>query len=118
MEKPAQARGLARRIYAAFLLAAVIPTAIAGLIGIYFSLETLRSETLGHLQQEVAVRAQGVGRFFDQLAAELLYLADAPALEELRSAGVETGGPNAFSQADRQAFGNQLDRFLARIPVA
>jgi uncharacterized protein YaiI (UPF0178 family) len=39
-------------------------------------------------------------------------------MEELRSAGVETGGPNAFSQADRQAFGNQLDRFLARIPVA
>lgn len=39
-------------------------------------------------------------------------------MEELRSAGVETGGPNAFSQADRQAFANQLDRFLARIPVA
>ena len=39
-------------------------------------------------------------------------------METLRSAGVETGGPNAFSQADRQAFANQLDRFLARIPVA
>ena len=39
-------------------------------------------------------------------------------MEELRSAGVETGGPNTFSQADRQAFANQLDRFLARIPVA
>ncbi|MDE2441246.1 MAG: YaiI/YqxD family protein [Betaproteobacteria bacterium] len=37
-------------------------------------------------------------------------------MEELRSAGVETGGPAAFSQADRQAFANQLDRFLARIP--
>lgn len=80
------ARGLARRIYAAFLLVAVIPTAIAGAIGIYVSLHTLRSETLGHLQQEVTVRAQGVGRFFDQLAAELLYLADATALEEMRHA--------------------------------
>jgi uncharacterized protein YaiI (UPF0178 family) len=39
-------------------------------------------------------------------------------MEELRGAGVETGGPSAFSQADRQAFANQLDRFLARIPVA
>jgi uncharacterized protein YaiI (UPF0178 family) len=39
-------------------------------------------------------------------------------MEELRSAGIETGGPNAFSQADRQAFANQLDRFLAKIPVA
>lgn len=79
-------RGLTRRIYLAFLFAAVIPTAIAGIIGIYVSLHTLRTETLGHLQQEVVVRAQGVGRFFDQLAAELLYLADAPTLEELRNA--------------------------------
>jgi uncharacterized protein len=36
-------------------------------------------------------------------------------MEELRSAGVQTGGPAAFSQADRQAFANQLDRLLARI---
>lgn len=79
-------KGLARRIYLAFLLAAVIPTAIAGVIGIYLSLHTLREETLGHLQQEVAVRSQGIGRFFDQLAAELLYLADAQTLEELRTA--------------------------------
>jgi len=35
-------------------------------------------------------------------------------MEELRSAGVETGGPAAFNQADRQAFGNALDRFLAK----
>lgn len=38
-------------------------------------------------------------------------------MEELRSAGVETGGPSTFSQADRQAFANQLDRFLAKIPA-
>ena len=38
-------------------------------------------------------------------------------MEELRSAGVETGGPASFSQSDRQAFANQLDRFLARIPA-
>ena len=36
-------------------------------------------------------------------------------LEELRSSGVQTGGPAAFSQADRQAFGGALDRFLARL---
>ena len=35
-------------------------------------------------------------------------------MEELRSAGIETGGPAALGQADRQAFGNALDRFLAR----
>ena len=34
-------------------------------------------------------------------------------MDTLRSSGVETGGPPAFSQADRQAFANQLDRLLA-----
>lgn len=33
-------------------------------------------------------------------------------MDELRSSGVETGGPAAISQSDRQAFANQLDRFL------
>jgi uncharacterized protein YaiI (UPF0178 family) len=35
-------------------------------------------------------------------------------MESLRSSGVETGGPAAFSQADRQAFANQLERLLAK----
>jgi hypothetical protein len=35
-------------------------------------------------------------------------------MQTLRSTGVDTGGPSAFSQSDRQAFANQLDRFLAR----
>ncbi len=35
-------------------------------------------------------------------------------MEELRSSGVDTGGPRSFSQADRRAFANQLDRLLAK----
>jgi len=35
-------------------------------------------------------------------------------MDELRGAGVETGGPATFSLADRQSFANQLDRFLAK----
>jgi uncharacterized protein YaiI (UPF0178 family) len=35
-------------------------------------------------------------------------------MEELRSSGVDTGGPAAFSQADRQRFANALDRHIAR----
>lgn len=35
-------------------------------------------------------------------------------METLRASGVQTGGPAAFSQADRQAFANQLDSFLAK----
>ncbi|MFZ6674553.1 YaiI/YqxD family protein [Undibacterium sp. Xuan67W] len=42
------------------------------------------------------------------------YLTMRQFMDELRSSGVETGGPNAFSQADRQAFANQLDRFMAK----
>jgi uncharacterized protein YaiI (UPF0178 family) len=33
-------------------------------------------------------------------------------MEELRGSGVETGGPAPFSQADRHAFGRELDRYL------
>jgi len=35
-------------------------------------------------------------------------------MDTLRSSGVDTGGPAPFSQADRRAFANQLDRLLAR----
>ena len=35
-------------------------------------------------------------------------------MEELRSGGVETGGPAPYGQADRQNFANQLDCHLAR----
>jgi uncharacterized protein YaiI (UPF0178 family) len=35
-------------------------------------------------------------------------------MEELRSGGVDTGGPAPFGQGDRQNFANALDRHLAR----
>lgn len=35
-------------------------------------------------------------------------------LDTLRSSGVHTGGPPAFSAQDKQAFANQLDRWLAK----
>lgn len=34
-------------------------------------------------------------------------------MDSLRAAGVETGGPASFSQSDRLAFANSLDRFLS-----
>jgi uncharacterized protein len=36
-------------------------------------------------------------------------------MEELRSSGVETSGPNTLNAADRKAFAAQLDRFLAKM---
>lgn len=35
-------------------------------------------------------------------------------LDELRGSGVNTGGPAALSQRERQLFANQLDRLLAK----
>lgn len=35
-------------------------------------------------------------------------------MEELRSSGVQVGGPSSFSQQDRMAFANSLDRFLTK----
>lgn len=35
-------------------------------------------------------------------------------MDTMRASGVNTGGPSAISQRDRQAFANTLDRFLAR----
>lgn len=35
-------------------------------------------------------------------------------MEELRSTGVNTGGPAALHPRDKQAFANQLDRWLAQ----
>ena len=35
-------------------------------------------------------------------------------MDDLRSGGVETGGPPPLGKNDRQAFANSLDRFLAK----
>lgn len=35
-------------------------------------------------------------------------------MDELRGSGVQTGGPAAFHARDRQAFANQLDRWIAK----
>jgi uncharacterized protein YaiI (UPF0178 family) len=35
-------------------------------------------------------------------------------MDELRGAGIDTGGPAAFHARDKQAFANQLDRWLTR----
>ena len=38
-------------------------------------------------------------------------------MDTLRSSGVQTGGPDAISPADRQRFAIRLDRFLASRPA-
>jgi uncharacterized protein YaiI (UPF0178 family) len=36
-------------------------------------------------------------------------------MEEMRSIGEATGGPASITQADRQRFANELDRYLSRL---
>lgn len=75
--------GPSNRLYMAFLAVAVVPIAIAGLVGIHYSIQALRQENLAHLDQEIASRAETVARFMEQLASEVLYLSASPALDEL-----------------------------------
>ncbi len=35
-------------------------------------------------------------------------------MDDLRSSGVETGGPNSYGPKERQEFANQLNKFLTR----
>jgi uncharacterized protein YaiI (UPF0178 family) len=35
-------------------------------------------------------------------------------LDELRSAGMDSGGPSAFSSSDKQEFANSFDRFMSK----
>jgi len=51
-------------------------------------------------------------RFTADNIAERLSVRDF--MEELRGAGLQTGGQAAFNARDRQAFANQLDGWLAR----
>ncbi|WP_416431051.1 YaiI/YqxD family protein [Piscirickettsia salmonis] len=54
------------------------------------------------------------GELYDQNnIKERLTLRDA--MDELRSSGLMSGGPAAFSHKDRQSFSNALDRFLAKV---
>ncbi len=36
-------------------------------------------------------------------------------LDELRTTGLQTGGPGSYGAREKQAFANQLDRFLTRM---
>lgn len=73
---------------------------------------------------DIPLAAEAVGRglralsprgelFTEENVGERLATRDL--LAELRSGGLETGGPPAFGRAERQAFANQLDRLLSRL---
>ena len=62
------------------------------------------------LEKRALVLSPRGERYDEGTIRERLSLRDM--LEELRSAGVDTGGPPALSQADRRAFANRLDQLM------
>jgi len=60
-----------------------------------------------------AVNPRGVLYTADTIAQQLTMR---NFMDELRGAGIDTGGPTAFHPRDRQAFANQLDIWLNRRP--
>lgn len=79
-------KGLSTRIYVAFLIVAAVPVMVAGLVGIYYSVDALKNETLHHLDQEVSGRAKSLGQFLDQVTNELLLLTSLPVVADLSDA--------------------------------
>ncbi|MCK5521898.1 MAG: HAMP domain-containing protein [Thiomargarita sp.] len=69
----AQFHGLSSKIYVAFLITAVLPVTIAGMVSLFYSLEVLKNETLYHLEQEVANQADSIAQFIEQLRSDVLY---------------------------------------------
>lgn len=69
----------------------------------------LASEALHKGAQVISPRGE---RFTVDSISERLSMRDM--MEELRSAGIATGGPAAFSQADRRAFASALDQLLQK----
>ncbi len=51
-------------------------------------------------------------RYSEQTIGQRLNMRDF--MDTMRASGVQTGGPPPISQRERQAFGNELDRFLTR----
>lgn len=101
-------KGLSWKIYIAFLLAAGGPVAVAGLVGIHYSLEALRKETLQHLDQEVGSRASRMAHFFDQLTAELLYIGTSTLLSDLANSIRQSGeriAPETVQRLERDYAG-------------
>jgi PAS domain S-box-containing protein len=107
-------RGLSSRIYVTFLIAAVLPVMIAGMIGVYFSIKALRSETLKHLDQEVISRADSIARFIEQLSSEVSYLAGSSVLRELADMTADQAG--ALPAGARQKMERDFGTFARAYP--
>ena len=65
------------------------------------------------VEKEAHVLSPRGERFTAENIGERLSIRDM--LEEMRGAGVETGGPSAFSSSDQREFANSLDRLMVKL---
>lgn len=65
------------------------------------------------VEKEAHVLSPRGERFTADNIGERLSIRDM--LEEMRGAGVETGGPAAFSSSDQREFANALDRLMVKL---
>lgn len=107
-------RGISSRIYLAFLLTAVIPTSIAGLVGFFYSFDVLKREMLLHLAQEATIRAEARTNFFRQVSSELSHLASSPTLREL--AGIEGSKTQVDLAGTRERITREFSAFAHAYP--
>ena len=63
----------------------------------------------GHREGAVALNPRGE-RYTPDTIRERLNMRDF--MDTLRASGIQTGGPNALNQRDRQQFANELDKWL------
>lgn len=105
-----RAGGLTRRIYLAFLATALLPAAVAGAIGLWVSLDRLRTATVEGLQQEVSARGGGLRLFFTTLGSELQFLSTDP-----RALALLSGAPAAPAAFGPQPLQATLGEVYARL---
>lgn len=111
--KPRRAGGLTRRIYLAFLATALLPAAVAGAIGLWVSLDRLRTATVEGLQQEVSARGGGLRLFFTTLGSELQFLSTDP-----RAVALLSGTAAAQAAFGPQPLQATLGEVYARLVAA
>jgi PAS domain S-box-containing protein len=77
------------RLLIAFILLAVLPLTVSGLYGVYYSVNSLVSTTIRHLEYEISSKAEDIEKFINNIHSHVLYLSRSPALLEL----IETENP-------------------------
>src|SRR3989338_3354695 len=78
-----------RRLLIAFILLAVLPLSVAGLYGVYYSVNSLVATTIQHLEYEISSKAEDIEKFLQTIHNHVLYLSRSSSLLEL----METENP-------------------------